>query len=714
MRNMKPEKRIAANNDGSAIVTVVISMVFIMALGMALLFAAYTGYSVEITQRGDKENFYDASSAMDDIRLGVQTLLSESIVTAYTQVLTDYVGTHASDYDPQEDFNNKIIAQLTSKTVTVGGSTVGVFTLGTDTYGNTIITGYDANALGTLIDAQLQGNSIVTGAGSTSRAYSSQILSSISLNSLSVKYVKDGYESNITTDITITMPYFFASSSVTSSINNYAIIANTALIHGLETGVNRDVSIKGSVFAGAGGINVKDSEYKLGLSGGDIICKGTISVDESGALNFNSPDNQLWTDKIDVGNFGSVTLNGSVFTANDLTLKENGASATLQGTYFGFGDSTDNSEKSSSILINGRNCALDISGLSKLSLAGVSFINTSSQYDFDTVNNSYSDAIPMGESLSVKSDQLAYLVPIKCISNFSSNPCAFPSTASKTDMTPTVDLNTVLWGTGDDAKTLGDYISGKGTVETLYKNIDSDWKIVYAFIVFSSRDYANEYFKDYFAADPAKIEQYLNLYLINLSDKSDNAKINTAGNTFYVEDNSTATTTDDKLTLNPASDSVYAAGAQLLYNKMQSSYLVFVNTVAMSKLPSGTTLEFKSGDDVVAVVSNGGYDYDVSSPTSLRLIIASGDVALINNSTHDGVRGFLGIVISGGNVTVNTDVTGDPLTSDILNSTCTVGTKTYKLSDFINNSAQIEGGSNASEDLWNLDSLVYYENWLKN
>jgi len=35
------------------------------------------------------------------------------------------------------------------------------------------------------------------------------------------------------------------------------------------------------------------------------------------------------------------------------------------------------------------------------------------------------------------------------------------------------------------------------------------------------------------------------------------------------------------------------------------------------------------------------------------------------------------------------------------------------LADFINNSAQFGGDSKTKEDLWNLDSLVYYKNWTK-
>lgn len=693
MRFAKQKKKLLVNSKGSAIITVIVSMLFVMALGLAILFAAYTGYSIEITQRGDKENFYNASAAMDDMRVGIQTLLSDSVAKAYTSVLTDYVKPHASDYNPQKEFNNKIIEELSLKKNSNG---VAYFVSGPGSAGETIIKGYNVAALRTFIDAEAQSYSEVTGVSNAVNSYSDGVLSSVSLTGISVKYLSDsGYESNITTDITIAMPYFFASSSVTSGINNYAIIADTSIIHH-EGG---EIAVDGSVFAGAGGISLSGGLNKINFSNGDLICKGTISVDESSALSFNATGNQLWANDIKVGSSGNINLDGSVYVANDLLLSGNHASATLKNTYFGFGNSTDKSKESSSIITNGRNCELNISGLSKLNLAGISFIETSGQGVNDSIDNSvYSVPIPMGESLSVKSDQLAYLVPVKCISNFGTNPCVFPSTATNT--APTVDLNTVLWGTGEDAKTLGYYITGKGSVKTLYKNIDANWKIVYAFMFFSDKKYANEYFRDYFAADPAKIEQYMNIYLSTLSDKAANAKISTAGNIFYNKDGTT-------LTMNPASDSVYAAGAQMLYSKMQSPYFVFVNTNELSKLGSTTLLfEDSATHTVVAVVSTeANYDYSSASPSTIRLIISSKDVTLSDD--------YAGIVMAGQNVIVNDNVTGQLLISDILNSTCTVGTKIYTLSDFINNSAQIEAGSGLSEDLWDLDSLVYYANWLK-
>ncbi len=714
MQVTKQKKNPFLDSKGSAIVTVVVAMVFVMALGLALLFTTYTGYSIEITQRGDKENFYDASAAMDDIRVGIQTLLSESIATAYTSVLTSYVGTHPTGYNPQTDFNDKIITELLSKKNT---SNVSYFIEGTDSSpGKKVIIGYDSNALESFIDADAQAFSEVTGISSADPAYSDGVLSSISLTNISVKYTStDGYESNITSDITITMPYFFASSSVTSGINNYAIIANTSLIHSLSYNgthslidVRPNVTVTGSVFAGAGGIDLNGNTYELAFPSGDLICRGTVSVDETSTFNFNATGNQLWANDIDIGNAGAVTLDGNVYVANDLLLRGNSASATLKNTYFGFGNSTSSSKESSSIIVNGRTCNLNISGLSKLSLAGISFIETANKttnhdndiHDADDSNtsNTYSIPIPMGESLSIKSDQLAYLVPIKCISNFATNPCVFP--LGTTDMSPHYDLDTVLWGTGENAKTLGYYITNKGTVKTLYKNIDSQWKIVYVFMFFNDKKYANEYFKDYFAADPTKITQYMDIYLSTLSDKASNANISTAGNIFYNKDGTT-------LTLNSASDDVYAAGAQVLYSKMQSPYVVFVNTNELSKLGS-TTLTFQDEEThaVVAVVSTEeDYEFSSAAPSTIRLIISSKNVTLSS--------AYTGIVIAGGNVVVNNNVTGEPLTAEILNSTCTVDSTKYKLSNFINNSAQIESGSNASEDLWDLDSLVYYANWKK-
>ncbi len=695
-------------NEASAIVTVVITMMFVMALGGALLFATYTAYSVEITQRGDKANFYDASSAMDDMRLGIQTLLSESITSAYTDALTTYVGEHEAGYDPQTYFNDKIVEQLLSKTVTVSGAPVKVFASSV-VNGKTVISGYNAAAMKALIDPNVLANSsitvTVTGGGNVSRNPEVGELKSMSIKSVTVKFVKNGYESNIVSDIIVTMPHFFVTTSVSSGTSNYAIIANNSLIHS----VGMTSTISGSVFAGSNGIKISGGGNSLTFSNGDLICKGPILVGDSTNLSFSSTDStehELWASEITIGSSATATLNGNVYVADDLVLAGS-KSVTLKNSYFGFGDSVTDSSASSSILVNGRGTtlsSLDISGLNKLSLAGVSFINISDETLSDSSSASYSTPIIMGESMSVKSDQLAYLVPLKCITNYASNPCVFDSTATTAEITPIIDKTEVLWGTGANEKTLSYYIdSGKGQIKALYKNIDNTMKLAYVFLVFSEKSYANEYFKAYFEADPNKIQQYLNLYM-TLSDKADNAKINAAGNTFYMDDNSTATTADDKLTLEPASDQVWAEGAQLLYDKKQSQYSVLVNQVALDKLGTAPLEFVNAAGEVVAVVCNGNYSYNGTKKT-IRMIIASGDVTVSS--------AYKGMIVAGNNVTVNSSIEGIPVGNDVLSSSCTVGGVTYTLPDFINNVVQIGGTSSASGDLWDLEALVYYENWTK-
>lgn len=700
MFNLKQIKHIWQNNKGSAVLTVVVSMVFVMALGAALLFAAYTGYSIEITQRADKANFYDASSSMDDMRLGVQTLLSESIASAYTSVLSTYItDSKDPDYDPQANFNSTITYQLFSK---IAADT-------NNTHYFTSATTYSPTAMATFIDAPVGTAVTVTGDGTPSEkatfkdAHGAKVTvtggtlsvnpttSAITIKGLSVQYINTaGFESDVTSDITISMPTFFASSSVTSSINNYAIIADTGVAC---PGSGRAVS--GSVYVGSGGVSLSVGST-LALSGGNLISKGPVSVGDNSSINFNASTNELWASEITVGDSCTVSLDGNVYVADDLVLDGTGAKVTLQKTYFGFGNSPTISAESSSIVINGRGntpSTLNISELDKLSLAGISFID----YLDD---NSKITPIPMGESMSVKSNQLAYLVPVSCISNYATNPYYFDDAVEA----PTIDTSKVLWNISGTDKTLTDYIGtpngttySKCEIKTLYKNLTGTSKIAYVFLVFKDKTSANAYFKDYFTADPTKISQYLSLY-VTLSDNK--AKTNTAGNTFY-------TTAGGTLALNTASDSVWASGAQAQYENMTSPYTKFVNANKIANLGS-TPLEFVLDGKTVAVVANADYPYTGGSPNTIRLIISSGDVT-ISSSEYNG------IVMAGGNVTLNGNVTSALLDTKLLDATCTVdSTTTYTLSDFLNNSNQFIGNSSTRRDAWSLDSLVSFENWAKN
>ncbi len=68
---------------------------------------------------------------------------------------------------------------------------------------------------------------------------------------------------------------------------------------------------------------------------------------------------------------------------------------------------------SSSIIINGKNTTLDLSGVRKIMLAGRSYIGTSKVKSVNGESNS--NDVMMGESITVKGTQLAYLLPSELI-----------------------------------------------------------------------------------------------------------------------------------------------------------------------------------------------------------------------------------------------------------------------------------------------------------
>lgn len=78
-------------------------------------------------------------------------------------------------------------------------------------------------------------------------------------------------------------------------------------------------------------------------------------------------------------------------------------------------------EYSSAILVNGKNTSLDLSGLSKMSLAGNAYVNAN-----PTPSGRNNKNIRTGESISVKSSQRAYLFPAKNLT-FDANPVSASS-----------------------------------------------------------------------------------------------------------------------------------------------------------------------------------------------------------------------------------------------------------------------------------------------
>ncbi len=650
------------NNKGSAIISVMVAMLFVVALGVALLFTAYTGYRVKVVERSDSKNFYDASTAMEEVRAGIQKSVNSALTDAYSSVLVNYV----TYTDPDAEFKSQFLAQLKN-------------TPPFSAFGSGV------KALGALV-SNPQGATISVTAG----AVDSTVLNQLTVKGVALKYVdKNGFESNISTDMVIHFPDFYAGSTASAKLGSYAIVADTGL---KSEGVGG--TLKGDIFAGNGGVSVELGS-KLSITEGDLTCKGDIVTADAGntAFVFGAGGNDLWSRGIKAGQSSSINISGNCRVEDDLVVNAK-SKVSLSGSYLGFGESKTNAKKSSSIIVNsiatGEPASLDLKGLTNLTLAGLSFINPSSQ-----------TPVMMGQSLSVKSDQLAYLVPAGCISVpqgtemlSSGNPLLYTGAAVQN---LTVNTDTILWKIGETERRLSYY-----TTETtqMIQNMNSGANPIrmhFVFLKFPNAAKANEYFKDYFTVYPDKIKQYYDIYL----------KLATSANTQSVTAGSTFSNDSGILTLEPSA--VVAMGsAQTQFTGMSSPYAKFVDT---AKITGTEEFTDASGAVLSRVIYNSGAGapaYEVKTGETAKLIIATGNVTVINNYT--------GIIIAGGTVSVRANVTSSTLPSDVFTAKNAAGFTMAELGiikDAVINEFQGGGQETDRTNAWDPDKLVTYSNWKK-
>ena len=728
MKNLSLKK----DNSGAAMLTVVIAIMFIVLLGTALLTASYLGFAVTMTERSGQRNFYDASTAMDDIRAYVHTQSSDALARAYTDTLKNYsTNKKTAGYDVQADFSQKFVAELES-------NTSGFITKAAN---NT----YQAN-LSALQD-QLKpptGDSAVLSAANggpialdSTGSDGNLTYTSLSLTGLSLTYTDSkNFQTTITTDLAIKIPAFNVASSMPYSLKDFSIVADTALVAPAI-----GASVTGNVFAGRVDVTSNGSI----TFNGDLLCGGTgkktyynktlnktftnngdINV-AAGSLTF-SGSKDLWARNISLSGSGcsfTTADTSRTYVKNDLSVTGASDTINLAGEYTGFGGDTASKgisadkDNSSAILISGKSTTMNISGLSKLTLAGVSFVNPTA------------GALPMGQSVAVQTDQLAYLVPVGCLnSSYPTNPYYY---AGNNAPTPKVYTDTALWPNATDTtlktKTIVDYLGqpqsagslsfATGSIVVREMNIDSTQHISFVFFNFTDQIAANAYFRDYCKANAQNISQYLGYYLANgtlvLPDR-----VTAAGETYAYNNDTPNNTPNNKLTVNDAAV-VSAAGPADLYATVKgvspySSFaLKFPTNSGHDKFYLSTGASQGNGNgngnngNLIGIVRNGNYQFNKGAGTdqtddisSLRIIVVTGDVEVPAGTN------FKGIIIAGGTVTISGTVSppDDADWQELLGAKTKNGNEL--LSDYVGN-----GGTSGNTNNWDLSDFVKYSNWKK-
>lgn len=532
------------DNEGSAIVMVIIALAFIGVLGITIMWMSLSNYRMKVTDQRNKQGFYTAETVFEQIKVGLQKDVSEAANTAYSIIMQKYDNKSDSDWNEVKRENEfkrefkrcliKLVSEDSSGTSSVYkishlekyiDSSIGIST-DPSAKGNPIrFLGADTGTL----SGDIEGATSVPGSSETSY---------IVLKGIMLEYTDDeGFYSEINTDIMIEAPSTsFINSAELPPVFDYAMLAD----EGIEVNTG-ELKIDGGIYAGSGGIR---SNQRLLISNADkVVAKGPVDVGFGGKMNVSS--NILYAADISVDQGDLKTGSGtSTRVANDLSMTGRQAKVTFSGEYYGFGNDADNSEKSSAILINGLASEVNLSSLDKLVLAGRSFIGTSTAKEqvngmdpgdrdlnigmttmtTDEYNKAHKN-VKMGESLAVKGNQLAYLVPAECMCRDSrlvkgKNPMTWSELSDRYNelsgsatMLDLVDYQTTAVSWLND-KPLADYMPGEGDKSNYVRQVfaPSNGEILVFFYIILDDSKADEYSRLYYMANKDRMDGYINAY----------------------------------------------------------------------------------------------------------------------------------------------------------------------------------------------------------
>ena len=700
------------DNRGASFVMVIVAMAIVAVLAVTVLWIALMNLQMKVTDKKNTDNFYSAEGVLDQICTGLQSDISKAYSAGYTKVMENYSDSSINEAGRQSIFAQEYLKSL--KTSLESDSTGMTFNMGKlIQYVDPKLLEKKDNQPRAIIKST---NADVNGNGQL-KVYQNRVV----LNGLRVEYTDEkGFKSIIETDISLGVPSMsFTASGGVPELFTYSLVGNEGLE--ITSGINK-VNLSGNLYAGCKNaadtgtsttsvtipnkatLDVKDTSYMIAegdIEVGDFAGKDTATIKKNmaGVHNYStlSVDSQcqLWTSNINV-NGATVNLDGMTYVADDMTLKGTGSKVTLgknnknnNAKYVGFGNGGADKENpvagdSSAIIINGRDASLDMSNIRELMLAGTAYINTQAIVSSSGVGTENSN-VAMGESISVKGDQIAYLVPPECIgtsgdgadakSLYNKNPLSYKEykdiTATGQDQTKYTEVNANVVST-KTGKALSAYLLEKKTIDNCIKKVfvpstdnNDDDGLVYYYVNLPTNK-AAEYYSDYFGADSDKLKRYTKFYTDSIQ-VNEAASIYTAGN-YSIYDGSnlsllkgiadgvdmdaqsdalqrTYTALNSKLLTNYADLPTNAASVSLFANIVNNTNLHSMVPNSSSKQVFETEYQ---GKKYQAIVKNGNYTYDANDKShNVDIIVATGDVTLEDD--------FTGTIVAKGRIIVNKD-----------------------------------------------------------
>ena len=536
-------------NSGFSLITVIIAVAFIGILGLLVLYMALSNFQMKITDLKGKDSFYTAERAIEEIRVGLQEDVGDSMSEAYIKVLETYNRDGSStdvvlDKQRQSEFVDEFIKKLAARLKN-----------GTNQkeYDLAYLTNYLDLNNSDKFDPTKETLLVTTPADKTP-VMTKDKKNGILLKNLKVIYVDPkGYASIIETDIRLGIPKVqFPTPSTLPDLMNMIVVADKGII--CEAGSSEPTTIAGSIYSGILDDAILEKNPRTSIwiqpgasldiqSGDKVVSAGEIYTEQNASFT-SEPGVTLWAQGVKLSS-AQVSLLGTTYLSDDLTIESgNSSKVTVQGEYYGYGypesarsslndymyDNANNkwsdTALSSSIVINGKNTILDLSGVRKLMLAGRSYIGTS------VSGQSNSNDIMMGESITVKGTQLAYLLPPELIDTSKlkntqmdiKNPMSYSDYESSGLMqmnSVPLKMDTAVAELGN--KSLNEIgVDSQKPVQEVFYNDNANEGYVYFYLNFSNTNEGNKAASDFMynyymnnSTVKSNIDKYLSFYFSN-------------------------------------------------------------------------------------------------------------------------------------------------------------------------------------------------------
>ena len=526
---MRKVLSLKGKNDGASLLAVIVALIFVGVLGIVITNITIMNIQMKEVEQSGKKNFYNAESVVNTVKSGLSDKAAEAMEKAYVEVLSEYRDITIDSKDIQEQFKRQYMEKLI-ETFAVDVAVEAPQISESDRPEGRVKVyqsgKYKTDILKQCVDYDNKDDVNYINTTADKAGYDADYDEGIfTLKNIEVKY-KDSrdYETTLRTNMVFKTPKIADGTNVAiHDFMKYALIADK----NIDVAVS-NLTVNGNVYAGKDGI----SANYVGASkftNGDIVTRGDIVLKGNTDLTLGGSSSKIWAENIltDKGSSGAkLNINGACYVADDLSLNGKESDVNIDGQYFGFNfrhdyvaSATDilphnTAEYNSAIMINGKDCRLDMSDVNHLYLAGKTFITRGSSNE----KNPNKD-IELGESISVRSNQLAYYVNKKFLDLTDPDHPVFATEEVEEKQGEAVVKKTVEKGAEEFAKYA---FGGEVTAASLYEYIDkndpvqpyyykelgvSEPKVCYylKFRKTGTEDYANKFYMDFYKNNKEKI-----------------------------------------------------------------------------------------------------------------------------------------------------------------------------------------------------------------